>query len=205
MIVVHEEITASEATLPLGGGVTTNSLGLHIEDSLAGILRNLYALNGEPLRTEQISLEQNPLVRLQVVSRQVKPISNYIEGGIQKLLQHYTLHERTANDTLVDVIVITGINVEESHLDTKVLELGLSDKGISFDHSSLSTVCWQLINIGILIKVLDKRLLKERLTMYIPNEVIAPSMSGTKEVLNIMREAGVKCSIQQLPLQKIVD
>ena len=199
MIVAHQEIKPSEATLPLGV-FTTNSLGLHIEDSLARILRNLYALNGEPITQEQISLKHNPVIRLQIVSRQVKPISNYIESGIQKLLQDYALYEKMVYDTLVDVIVVTDINAEQSHSDIKVSKSGLDGKGMVFDNSSLSTICWKLNNTGIHVKVSDKLLLKERLTMYIPDEA-----RYSKAVLEIMREAGIKCSIQQLPLQKIVD
>lgn len=201
MFVVHQEITANEATLPRGV-FSTNSLGLHIEDSLAVILKNLYALNGEPIGHEQISLKHNPLVRLQVVSRQTKPILYYIDKGIKKLLQDYSLYEKTVEDTLIDTIVITSI--EENHSGKRILESGSSEKGIVFDNTSLSTICWKMSNNGIRIKVSNKLLLKERLTIYMINKGI-PSVFSIEEVLRTMRKAGVVCTIQQLPVQKIID
>ena len=75
MIIAHQEIAPDEAVLP-HGVFSTNSMGLHMEDSLSMVLRNLYALYGEPISDDQISLKHNPLFRLQVVSRMPRPISH---------------------------------------------------------------------------------------------------------------------------------
>lgn len=138
MIIAHQEIAPDEAVLP-HGVFSTNSMGLHMEDSLSMVLRNLYALYGEPISDDQISLKYNPLFRLQVVSRMPRPISHYIEHGLKRLLQDYSLSELMDNDTLIDVIVITGL--EKERFDKLRGQSGSGMKGTVFDSKSLSTLC----------------------------------------------------------------
>ncbi len=201
MIIAHQEIAPDEAVLPLGV-FSTNSMGLHMEDSLSMVLRNLYALYGEPISDDQISLKHNPLFRLQVVSRMPRPISHYIEHALKRLLQDYFLSELMENDTLIDVIVITGL--EEERFDKLRDQSGPGLKSTVFDSKSLSTLCWKLINKGVRVKVSDKLLLNEKIFMNLSDEVFSYS-SPIEKVVAIMKSAGVICSIKRLPVQKISD
>lgn len=106
------------------------------------------------------------------------------------------------NDTLIDVIVITGL--EKERFDKLRGQSGSGMKGTVFDSKSLSTLCWKLTNKGVRVKVLDKLLLNEKIFMDLSDEVFSSSFRLEK-VVTIMKSAGVICSIKRLPVKKISD
>ena len=194
-----EEKTSPDTTF-MGG----SNFSFFARESLSEILIYASGMYGNPVLSKNISLEYNPILKMEAYSKFISIEYMMFKGVVQELLNRYNLILTSSNSDIISSIYIRAVDQSmPSPMESSGMSLN-KQNGFDITNTEMASLCWWFALKGIIVKIEEKELLMRKATFKIPACIVENAAGKEKEIQALLEANGIHCEIVKEPALMIV-
>ena len=194
-----EEKTSPDTTF-MGG----SNFSFFARESLSEILIYASGMYGNPVLSKNISLEYNPILKMEAYSKFISIEYMMFEGVVQELINRYDLILTHSDSDIISSIYIRTVDQPmPSPMESSGMSLN-EHNGLDITNTEMASLCWWFALKGIIVKIEEKELLMRKATFKIPADLVEDAAGKEEQIQALLEANGIHCEIVKEPALMIV-